>query len=86
LKRFKFTNNGRRQKLDTVIDFQLEGLDMGEFILDKDPTDSTVYDCFAVSNHFGGLGGGHYTAFARNNVVWCGFDNSSVTEGVNVRA
>jgi Ubiquitin carboxyl-terminal hydrolase len=24
-----------------------------------------VYDLYAVSNHFGGLGGGHYTAFVR---------------------
>ncbi len=24
-----------------------------------------VYDLFAVSNHFGGLGGGHYTAYAQ---------------------
>ena len=24
-----------------------------------------MYDLFAVSNHFGGLGGGHYTAYAQ---------------------
>lgn len=24
-----------------------------------------MYDLYAVSNHFGGLGGGHYTAFVR---------------------
>jgi ubiquitin C-terminal hydrolase len=24
-----------------------------------------LYDLFAVSNHFGGLGGGHYTAYAQ---------------------
>ena len=27
-----------------------------------------IYDLYAVSNHFGGMGGGHYTAFAKNNV------------------
>jgi len=25
-----------------------------------------LYDLYAVSNHFGGLGGGHYTAYAKN--------------------
>lgn len=24
-----------------------------------------LYDLFAVSNHYGSLGGGHYTAYAR---------------------
>ena len=33
---------------------------------------STIYDLFAVSEHIGGLGGGHYTAKARNprNKAW----------------
>ena len=28
-----------------------------------------IYDLYAVSNHFGGLGGGHYTAYAKNNII-----------------
>ena len=27
-------------------------------------TKAPVYDLYAVSNHFGGVGGGHYTAYA----------------------
>ena len=27
---------------------------------------SPIYDLFAVDNHYGGLGGGHYTAYALN--------------------
>jgi ubiquitin C-terminal hydrolase len=27
-----------------------------------DSKDSQIYDLYGVSNHFGGLGGGHYTA------------------------
>jgi ubiquitin carboxyl-terminal hydrolase 4/11/15 len=39
------------------------------------------YDLFAVSNHFGGLGGGHYTAFAKNplNNKWHDFNDSMVS-------
>lgn len=36
------------------------------------------YDLFAVSNHYGGLGGGHYTAFAKKNGQWDEYDDSSV--------
>ncbi|KAJ3281959.1 ubiquitin carboxyl-terminal hydrolase [Borealophlyctis nickersoniae] len=41
-----------------------------------------VYDLFAVSNHFGGLGGGHYTAYAKNPLddEWYNFDDSRVTK------
>ncbi|GAA6055880.1 hypothetical protein JCM3770_001539 [Rhodotorula araucariae] len=44
--------------------------------------DSLTYDLYAVSNHFGGLGGGHYTAFAKNheNGRWYDFDDSRVSE------
>ena len=40
-----------------------------------------VYDLFAVSNHFGGLGGGHYTAFCKDagSDDWSNFDDSHVS-------
>ena len=40
-----------------------------------------VYDLFAVDEHMGGLGGGHYRAFALNHVTdkWYHFDDSYVT-------
>lgn len=40
-----------------------------------------IYDCFAVSNHFGSVGFGHYTAYGKNPTdgVWYEFDDSSVT-------
>lgn len=38
-----------------------------------------IYDLFAVDNHYGGLGGGHYTAYAQNFVdgKWYYFDGIS---------
>lgn len=38
-----------------------------------------VYDLVAVSNHMGGLGGGHYTALAKNGDRWYNFDDSYVS-------
>ena len=31
LKRFKFSDKGRREKLETYVDFELEGMDIGEY-------------------------------------------------------
>lgn len=41
-----------------------------------------LYDLFAISNHFGSTGGGHYTAFCMNPISgeWYDFDDSSVTK------
>ena len=39
-----------------------------------------MYDLFAVTNHFGNLNGGHYTAFGKNiNGQWYNFNDSSVS-------
>lgn len=39
-----------------------------------------VYDLYAISNHFGSLSGGHYTAFCKNPIYkkWYDFDDSNV--------
>ncbi|CAJ0749416.1 6692_t:CDS:2, partial [Entrophospora sp. SA101] len=40
-----------------------------------------IYDLYAVSNHYGGLNGGHYTACVRNGFKneWYNFDDSRVS-------
>lgn len=40
-----------------------------------------IYDCYAVSNHYGNMGFGHYTAYAQNPFTkkWYEFDDSRVT-------
>uniref|UniRef100_A0A672LSU3 Ubiquitin carboxyl-terminal hydrolase 4 n=1 Tax=Sinocyclocheilus grahami TaxID=75366 RepID=A0A672LSU3_SINGR len=57
LKRFSY-NRCWRDKLDTVVDFPIRDLIMSEFVCDP-KADPYVYDLIAVSNHYGGMGGGH---------------------------
>jgi hypothetical protein len=92
LKRFSFRNNSHyREKIDNVVEFPLTDFDMSEFVISKQKSAVTgeyvppIYDCYAVSNHFGGLGGGHYTAFAKDGDKWYNFDDSRVTEVTSER-
>ncbi|KAJ8409354.1 hypothetical protein AAFF_G00235520 [Aldrovandia affinis] len=78
LKRFSY-NRCWRDKLDTVVDFPIRNLNMSEFVCDP-RAGPYVYDLIAVSNHYGGMGGGHYTAYGKNksDEKWHYFDDSSV--------
>nr|WOG36174.1 uncharacterized protein [Candida metapsilosis] len=70
-------------KIDVVVDFPIEGLDMKPYVANPTVQDKDcVYDLIAVDNHYGGLGGGHYTASVRNfkDDKWYYFNDSRVTE------
>jgi ubiquitin carboxyl-terminal hydrolase 4/11/15 len=53
---------------------------MGEYVLNNPKSEPKSYDLIAVANHYGGLGGGHYTAYAKNinTGSWHYFDDSNV--------
>jgi len=57
-----------------------QGLDLEELNL-SDGDEPLVYDLFGVDEHMGGLGGGHYRAYALNHLTekWYHFDDSYVT-------
>lgn len=78
-KRFSF--EGRwKQKLQTFVDFPLECLDLSQYVIG--PKNNLKYNLFAVSNHYGGLDGGHYTAYSKNanRHHWFKFDDHEVSE------
>ncbi|PWN40949.1 UCH-domain-containing protein [Ceraceosorus guamensis] len=115
LKRFSAGRMQSRDKIENLIDFPIQGLDLTERVEgamsvrnleargeevpsvmnmaesieslasdandDAVAADAPIYDLYAVDNHFGGLGGGHYTAYAKNpdDGQWHYFDDSSVT-------
>ncbi|PSN47889.1 Ubiquitin carboxyl-terminal hydrolase 15 [Blattella germanica] len=80
LKRFVY-NRQRREKVDTTVHYPVRGLDMSEYVIGENKRDA-VYDLIGVCNHYGGLGGGHYTAFCQNqnDHKWYLFDDNSVSE------
>lgn len=69
-------------KIDEVVHFPITGLDMSPYMVNKEDSRGTIYDLIAVDNHYGGLGGGHYTAYSKNtdDSTWYYFDDSRVTE------
>lgn len=77
LKRFK--NNSR--KIDTVIDFPIDNLDMGKFC-PKNPREKTKYKLISIGNHVGSSSrGGHYYAVNRNSDgKWMVHNDASVNE------
>lgn len=89
LKRFEYEEGASfygqrtaiRNKITSVVDFPVEGLDLSAIV--QGPQEQPpIYDLFAISNHHGGLGGGHYTAYGKNfhNGKWYDFNDSYVKE------
>ena len=77
----RFSTQGRlRDKLDVFVDFPVEGLDLTSRVAVQEEGKSLTYDLFAVDNHYGGLGGGHYTAFAHNfyDQNWYEYNGKSI--------
>jgi len=55
-------------------------IDMRPYIVGPQRNEDMTYELYAVVHHFGGLGGGHYTAYGKHQGKWYDFNDSSVTE------
>ncbi|OIV99196.1 hypothetical protein TanjilG_19692 [Lupinus angustifolius] len=77
LKRFQYSRF-MKNKLETYVDFPADNLDLSGYIAygnDK----PYRYMLYAISNHYGSMGGGHYTAFVHHGGdQWYDFDDSHV--------
>ena len=67
------------EKNDDEVKFPINDMDMKEFVIGPDK-DHSKYDLFGVSQHYGGTGGGHYTAVCKNNGKWFSYNDSSCHE------
>ncbi|PKA49629.1 Ubiquitin carboxyl-terminal hydrolase 5 [Apostasia shenzhenica] len=80
LKRFSFSRS-TKQKLETFVNFPIHDLDLTDYVADKSSSQRQMYDLYAVSNHYGSMASGHYTAhiklFEENR--WYNFDDTHVS-------
>jgi ubiquitin carboxyl-terminal hydrolase 4/11/15 len=74
----RFTNN---RKIDVVVNFPIDNLDISNYVININDNEPLNYELFAISNHYGSMGFGHYTAFAKNHLDsnWYEFDDSRVS-------
>lgn len=80
LKRFSFSRS-TKQKLETFVNFPIHDLDLTEYVANKSSSQRQTYDLYALSNHYGSMASGHYTAhiklFEENR--WYNFDDNHIS-------
>ncbi|RKP01610.1 hypothetical protein CXG81DRAFT_11753 [Caulochytrium protostelioides] len=86
LKRFYYQGHFRN-KIDTYVEYETGSLSLTHVVAaprDVPPPqrEAYVYDLYAISNHYGGLSGGHYTANIKNGhkQQWYNFNDARITE------
>ncbi|KAK2418567.1 ubiquitin carboxyl-terminal hydrolase [Trifolium repens] len=79
LKRFSY-NRYFKNKLETFVDFPINDLDLSTYVANRSYPSPNCYMLYAIICHYGGLGGGHYTAFVRyGHDKWYEFDDNRVS-------
>jgi len=79
LKRFKYNESGRvGSKNNVELTYPIKSWDLCDQVRSRGG-EYPLYDMYAVSNHLGGLGSGHYTAYALNRFdeKWYEFNDCS---------
>lgn len=51
-----------KHKLDTFVNFPIHDFDLTNYVANKNNTRRQIYELYALTNHYGGMGSGHYTA------------------------
>lgn len=51
-----------KHKVETFVNFPIHDFDLTNYVADKRSSRSQLYELYALTNHYGGMGSGHYTA------------------------
>ncbi|PIA50657.1 hypothetical protein AQUCO_01200104v1 [Aquilegia coerulea] len=80
LKRFSY-NRSMKHKLETYVNFPIHDFDLTNYVAHKNSSKRQLYELYALSNHYGGMGSGHYTAHIKlvDDNRWYNFDDNHVS-------
>ncbi|KAL3828981.1 hypothetical protein ACJIZ3_017783 [Penstemon smallii] len=80
LKRFSYSRS-MKHKLDTFVNFPIHDFDLTNYVANKNNTRRQIYELYALTNHYGGMGSGHYTAHIKllDEDKWYNFDDSHIS-------
>lgn len=76
LKRF----NNNNEKINNFIDFPVDELDLNKYCIGYD--NNNKFKLMSISNHIGGLGGGHYYSYVLNSIDknWYEMNDINITK------
>ncbi|KAK1412698.1 hypothetical protein QVD17_34157 [Tagetes erecta] len=80
LKRFSYSRT-MKTKLETFVNFPIHDFDLTKYVANKNNNRPQVYELYALANHYGNMGSGHYTAYVKhiNENKWYNFDDNHVS-------
>uniref|UniRef100_A0A2N9HE33 Uncharacterized protein n=1 Tax=Fagus sylvatica TaxID=28930 RepID=A0A2N9HE33_FAGSY len=62
LKRFSYSRSIKHNKLETFVNFPIHDFDLTNYVANQITSQRQLYELYALTNHYGGMGSGHYTA------------------------
>ncbi|XP_071696573.1 ubiquitin carboxyl-terminal hydrolase 5-like [Rutidosis leptorrhynchoides] len=79
LKRFSYSRS-MKHKLETFVNFPIHDFDVTNYVANKNNPNRQVYELYALTNHYGSMGSGHYTAHIKliDENRWYNFDDSHI--------
>ncbi|KAM5550559.1 ubiquitin carboxyl-terminal hydrolase 5 [Rosa sericea] len=80
LKRFSYSRS-MKHKLETFVNFPIHDFDLTNYIAHKSNSGHQLYELYALTNHYGSMGSGHYTAHIKllDENRWYSFDDSHIS-------
>ena len=75
LKKFKRITSNRSSKVNTIVEFDLNHIDVDVAV----GVDNVVYEAIAIGNHIGGIDSGHCTATVKRGNQWVSCNDSTCT-------